>query len=271
MNPYLRLLRPINCVMGALAVILAGIIVRGYGFVNYPLPTLFGVLTVFFALGGGNVLNDYFDREIDLINHPDRPIPAGKVSPHTALFYGLSLFVLALALAVFINLLALFITIIAEVMMLLYEIYLKRMGLAGNVTISFLVGLLFVFGGAIYGNIALTSIFALMAFSSNLGREIVKDIEDMEGDINRVTLPKKIGRRWASVSALFFFILAISFSPFPYLLLQFGIYYLAVVLISDAIFIYAAIIQFKNPSKGQRYAKLAMIVGLIAYLVGGLT
>ncbi len=257
--------------MGTLAIILVGIIVRGYGIVNYPLPTLFGVLTVFFALGGGNVLNDYFDREIDIINHPNRPIPAGDVPPRNALFYGLSLFVLALLFVIFINFIAFLIAIIAEVMMLLYEIYLKRMGFAGNVTISFLVGLLFIFGGAIYGNIALTSIFALMAFSSNLGREIVKDIEDMEGDLNRVTLPKKIGRRWASVSALFFFLLAISFSPLPYLLLHFGIYYLIVVLISDAIFIYAAVIQFESPSKGQRYAKLAMIVGLIAYLVGGLT
>ena len=270
-NPYIRLLRPINCVMGALAVILVGIIVKGYGIVNYPFPTLFGVLTVFFALGGGNVLNDYFDREIDLINHPERPIPAKKISPHSALFYGISLFIFGLIFAIFINPLALMIAVIAEAMMLLYEIYLKRMGFAGNVTISFLVGLLFIFGGALYGNIPLTSIFALMAFSSNLGREIVKDIEDMEGDINRVTLPKKMGRKWAAVAALFFFLLAISLSPLPYYLLNFGIFYLFVVLVSDAIFIYAAIMQFKNPSKGQRYAKLAMIVGLIAYLVGGLT
>ncbi len=270
MTPYLKLIRPLNCIMSSLAVILVGIIVKGTGLGEYLADTLLGVLVVFFTTAGGNVLNDYFDREVDLINHPERPIPSGLVSPRAALIYGSSLLFLSLVISVFINLITFLIAGVAVALLLLYERTLKKRGFLGNVTISTLVGLLFIFGGAIYGAIPLTSIFAIMAFSSNLGREIVKDIEDMGGDIDRITLPMKIGRKYAGISASLFFLIAVALSPLPYLLGFFDVFYLAAVLISDIIFIYASIVHFKDPSRGQKSAKIAMIVGLIAYLIGGL-
>jgi len=272
-NAYLKLMRPINCAMASIAIIMVAIILKGYALGNYWLEIIFGMLVVFFAVAGGNALNDYYDREVDLINHPDRPIPSGKIKAKNALIFGISMFVLALIFSALINWLTLIIAVVAEIAMYAYESDLKNKGLSGNVTISVLVGLIFIFGAAIFGIDAILriTIFALMAFASNLGREIVKDIEDMEGDINRVTLPKKVGRREAGMIALVFFLLAVSFSPLPYICMGFSVYYLVTVLISDAIFIYAALIQFKSPQKGQKYAKVAMIVGLIAYMVGGLT
>jgi len=270
-NAYLKLMRPINCVMASIAIILVGIIIKGYSLPNYLWDLILGMLVVFFAVAGGNALNDYYDREVDLINHPERPIPSGKIKAKNALIFGIILFLLALVLSIFINLAAFLIAVIAEGAMFLYEAKLKNRGFVGNVTISILVGLVFVFGGAIFNDILKISIFALMAFSSNLGREIVKDIEDMEGDINRVTLPKKIGPRDAGIMASIFFLLAVALSPLPYFCLGFSMYYLLTVLISDAIFIYVALIHFKDPTKGQKNAKLAMMIGLLSYLVGGLT
>ena len=257
--------------MGSIAVILVGVILKGYFLSNYLWDLILGMLVVFFAMAGGNALNDYYDREVDLINHPDRPIPSGKVSPKNALIFGLFLFLLAIVFSALINIWTFIITILAEIAMFSYEAKLKNKGFVGNVTISILVGLIFVFGGAIFNDILRISIFALMAFSSNLGREIVKDIEDIEGDINRQTLPKKIGEKNAGIIASTFFILAVGLSPLPYLCLGFSIYYMLSVLISDAIFIYVAIIHFKNPTRGQKGAKLAMVMGLISYLIGGLT
>jgi len=257
--------------MGSIAVILVGVILKGYFLSNYLWDLILGMLVVFFAIAGGNALNDYYDREVDLINHPDRPIPSGKVSPKNALIFGLFLFLLAIVFSALINIWTFIITILAEIAMFSYEAKLKNKGFVGNVTISILVGLIFVFGGAIFNDILRISIFALMAFSSNLGREIVKDIEDIEGDINRQTLPKKIGEKSAGIIASTFFILAVALSPLPYLCLGFSIYYMLSVLISDAIFIYVAIIHFKDPTRGQKGAKLAMVMGLISYLIGGLT
>jgi len=269
-NPYLKLIRPVNCLMASLAVILVGIIVRGYGISEYWVQTLLGVIVVFFTTAGGNTLNDYFDREVDMINHPERPIPSGKITPKNAMFYGSSLLLLSLLVSVFINSLTLLIVIIAIVLILTYEYSFKKKGFVGNVTISTLVAMLFIFGGAIYGNIPLTSIFAIMAFSSNLGREIVKDIEDMGGDIDRITLPMKIGKKYAGISASIFFLIAVALSPLPYILGFFDIYYLIAVLLSDILFIYASVIQFKDPTKGQNTAKIAMVLGLISYLIGGI-
>ena len=72
---------------------------------------------------------------------------------------------------------------------------LKHKGLPGNLAISLLVGIVIVFGAAAVNGIStpLVWIVATVAMLVNAAREIVKDIEDEEGDANRTTLPKKIG------------------------------------------------------------------------------
>ncbi len=256
--------------MSSLAVVLVGVIIQGYEIGNYWLATLLGSAVVFLVTAGGNALNDYFDREVDLINHPERPIPSGEITPRKAIFFGTLLFLLGIIISGLINLLTFIIAVLATALLLLYERNLKKLGFVGNVTVSALVGLLFIFGGAIYGKIPLVSVFAMMAFSSNLGREIVKDIEDMGGDVDRKTLPMKIGKKNAGITATIFFLIAVALSPLPYLFGYFDMYYLLAVTISDIIFIYSSIIHFKDPHRGQKSAKAAMALGLLAYLVGAL-
>ncbi len=72
---------------------------------------------------------------------------------------------------------------------------LKHKGLVGNLAISLLVGIVIVFGAAAVNGISspLVWIVATVAMLVNAAREIVKDIEDEEGDLDRETLPKKIG------------------------------------------------------------------------------
>jgi geranylgeranylglycerol-phosphate geranylgeranyltransferase len=270
-NPYVRILRPGNCTMSALAVLLVGLISKGLEVFAQFSTLLLGMLTVFLITAGGNVINDYYDRETDKINHPDRPIPSGEISPSIAVVYASLLFSGGILASYFISTCALLIASYAVFLLLLYESSLKYEGFVGNVAVSILVGMLFVFGGAVFGNLSLMTVFALMAFFANLGREIMKDIEDMVGDINRRTLPKKIGRRYAGMVAFSSILISVLLSPIPYLFFSFSLYYLALVLISDGIFIYAAIIQFKDPHQGQKYAKYGMLAGLVAYLIGGLT
>lgn len=104
-KPYLQLMRPANIVT-AIADIFAGIAVSFYS----PFATVVGsilhdfwrsfrmtfALLDIFALvvatiglyGGGVVLNDYFDADLDKVERPERPIPSGKVPKENALFLG---------------------------------------------------------------------------------------------------------------------------------------------------------------------------------------
>ena len=72
---YLELVRPAN-VATALADVLAGYAVAGLG--NPGLGWL--LLSTACLYAGGVVLNDVFDRDLDRIERPERPIPSGRVS-----------------------------------------------------------------------------------------------------------------------------------------------------------------------------------------------
>ena len=63
MNPYIEIIRPGNAIMSAIVIILVAIIDR-----SFNLPIFLAMLAVFFETAAGNVINDYFDYNIDLIN-----------------------------------------------------------------------------------------------------------------------------------------------------------------------------------------------------------
>lgn len=107
MKPYLQLMRPANIVT-AVADILAGISISYYvpkdasligglaqsawNIVSFPIfdvPYL--VLATIGLYGGGVVMNDVFDADLDKAERPERPIPSGKVSKQDASILGLGL------------------------------------------------------------------------------------------------------------------------------------------------------------------------------------
>jgi hypothetical protein len=92
---YLELLRPANVVTAA-ADVLAGYAVAGLGN-PAALPWLLVATTCLY--GGGVVLNDYFDRAIDRIERPERPIPSGRVPAASAARLGAVLLIAGVAAA----------------------------------------------------------------------------------------------------------------------------------------------------------------------------
>jgi geranylgeranylglycerol-phosphate geranylgeranyltransferase len=159
--------------------------------------------------------------------------------------------------------------------MLAYEFKTKKMGLLGNTMISWLTASLFLFGGfGIYEEqpdiLTITFILMFLSFFATLGREIIKDIEDVKGDIDRVTLPMKLGVKKASYFVLGCYATSIFISPLPYILGIFGLEYLAVVIASDVIFIYGFSIIIRKPKQAQEISVLAMLVALLAFLIGGI-
>jgi geranylgeranylglycerol-phosphate geranylgeranyltransferase len=256
--------------MGIVGLLMSVLIATGTSIFDYWADIVPAAVVIFFFVAAGNALNDYMDREVDKVAHPERPIPSGRIKASTARTISIYCFSAALIASFFLRIEATLVVIVALVLMLSYEISTKKKGLSGNLTIGVLTGMLFIFGGSIVGMIDKTIIIALMAGLATVGREIVKDIEDMEADYDRNTLPKRIGKRNAGIAGSIAFIVAVALSPVPYLTDMFGSGYLLTVLVADAIFIYCSIIHFQNPTRGQQLAKYGMLVALVAFLIGGI-
>src|SRR3989304_639891 len=149
MAGYPRLARPLNCGMSAVGVGIAAVVAVGWAGVQaIPWTILLAPGAAALFTAGANALNDYFDRDTDAVNHPDRPIPRGEMSADEALRFAALTFALSLALASLVGLLAVGIVVVNFVVMVAYEKTLKARGPGGNLLIAYLVGSLFVFGGA---------------------------------------------------------------------------------------------------------------------------
>lgn len=268
MNKYLQLFRFQNSVIGLIGIVASAFIASGTDIVDHWMNVVMACMIVAIFMAGGNALNDYIDRDIDITSHPDRPIPSGRMQPKHALYLGCVMLIIAVALSIYFrDVLSIAIVIVACTLMFAYELALKQRGLAGNITIAVLTGMIFLLGGAIVGNIEKTYALAGMAILVNIGREITKDIEDMEGDEGRRTLPMIIGKRNAGIMASVFYIAGPVLSVWPMFTDMFTSLYYSV-LIPDAMFLYAAYILFSNPHRSQKVAKYAMLVALVAFILG---
>src|SRR5665648_509259 len=84
---FIRLIRPINCLMMGFAV-LVGAVLANPQLANLNwLNILFGFITGFTFCAAAMVINDYYDRKIDAINEPQRPIPSGTIKPNEAIAF----------------------------------------------------------------------------------------------------------------------------------------------------------------------------------------
>lgn len=274
---YLRLIRPLNVLIASGAVFVASFIAVGTEVSRQEVlvPILLACFAAGLVTSAGNVLNDYSDRESDVVNHPERPIPSGQITPPNALSYSVALFVLSLPLALMVNIECFLLAALNIVVLVTYEGRFKRRGISGNLEVSWLTGSIFIFGGLAayrgdFENLSKTLYLAMLAFFATLGREVAKDIQDVVGDTDRQTLPRRMGVESAAQIAGLAFALAILFSiPPPFVGLM-NYYYLAFVLVADVIFIYCTTLLIRNPARASNVAKTGMILALLAFLIGGL-
>lgn len=162
---------------------------------------LLGFFTLFFIAGSANISNDYFDREVDRINMPTRPLPSKRISicELWALFV---LFTISgLITAAMIGFEELVIVGVLWALAFLYNVKLKELGVFGNVTVAFCLGMIFILAGVITGHVhGLILTFAALAFFFDLGEEIACDALDMEGDSVRST--KSLASAWGKEKAM---------------------------------------------------------------------
>ncbi len=224
------------------------------------------------ATGAGNAVNDYFDREIDRINRPDRPIPRGAVSPRGALAFSVALLLGAVVAAALLPLPAIVIAVVNLLALVAYTEFFKGLPGVGNAVVAYLTGSAFLFGGAAVGRTfapAVLTLFGLAALAT-LTREIVKDVEDVAGDREEGlrTLPIAVGERRALAAAAAVMVVAVCASVLPYARGTFGLAYLALVVPADAVMLYATWEAFSDPSASQRRLKLGTFVAAGAFIAG---
>ena len=195
MNPYIALTRPGNVVLTAVAVVAGSYIAAGDNIFDFQVEIMIASLAAMMLVGGGNALNDYNDRESDKENHPNRPIPAGLISADETLVYSRILLSAGLLLVLFglANKLPFIIALIGTITLISYENKLKALGLSGNIAVGFMSGAVFLYAGMVVNDPGPTLWMFGLAFLATVAREIVKDIQDLEGDTDRFTLPARIG------------------------------------------------------------------------------
>ena len=223
---YLSLIRYQNLLFIALAQV----------FIKYSLFHAFGVETALtdfsFALlvlaticiaAAGNIINDIYDVEIDRINKPNKVLIGKMISERSANRLFIILNITGVAIGFYLantigkpGFAALF--IVFSALLYLYASYLKGILLVGNLLISVLVAMSLIivvlfdlFPAITPHNQAMQSVvfkivmhYALFAFFINLIREIVKDLQDINGDKKggMNTLPIALGRK-RTVSVVF--------------------------------------------------------------------
>jgi geranylgeranylglycerol-phosphate geranylgeranyltransferase len=264
----LELTRPVN-VVAASALTFIGAFVAG-GVTTQPFAVAAAIAATGLAVGAGNAINDYFDREIDRINRPDRAIPRGAVSPRGALVFSAVLFLGAVVLALALPMAAIAIAGINLLALVAYTEVFKGLPGLGNALVAYLVGSTFLFGAAAVGRIGPTVVLFVLAAVATLTREIIKDVEDIEGDRKEGlnTLPIVIGERRALLVAAALLVVAVLASPVPYVLDYFGATYLLLVVPANAIMLYAAYESFADPSASQSHLKYGMFLAAVAFVAG---
>jgi len=178
------------------------------------------VLSSILITAAGYVINDYFDTKTDMLNRPGTVLVGKRISRRTAMFIHIVLNAAGIGLGIYlsfkIGILALGVAyILASGILWFYSTTYKRQFLIGNLIVSIFAGIvpfvvvlfevpllnetyrdvLLEYDINFNGLLAWVGGFAFFAFLSNLVREIIKDVEDFEGDLafGRNTLPVVLG------------------------------------------------------------------------------
>jgi geranylgeranylglycerol-phosphate geranylgeranyltransferase len=272
---YVQLSRPVNVLITFFSIPAACWIAGGTG-VSWLLM-IFAGLTGGLVATGANAINDVFDIDIDRINRPDRPLPRGAVTQQDARKMWFLVSAAAIGLNLLFNVTALFIVVLSVALLYLYSARLKRTVLIGNIVVGLMTGMAFIYGGAVAGRIERAIIPAIFAFLVNLAREVLKDVEDMEGDQreNAVTLPLKYGVRTAHVLATASLLILIGGTVG---VAWYGPYHPAfffIVLLADGLMgASIGVIWLDHSSSAMRKAstllKLSMLFGLLSIVAGSM-
>ena len=178
------------------------------------------MITIVLLTAGGNFINDYFDVRVDRINKPNAVYVETKVKRRVVILAHIFTTTLGILISFFVgksmhSYLPFVVAIVVSIALGLYTPFFKKRVLSGNLLVSLCIGMIPLW--SVWPHLSnlhigfWTLIFSVFAFSVNFSREIVKDIEDAEGDAaeNYKTLPVVMGTQTARIYALLFLFAAL--------------------------------------------------------------
>lgn len=231
------------------------------------------ILSMVLITAAGYIINDYYDIKIDIVNKPKNVIVGRLITRRYALLWYFLFNLLALFIVFIISKKLFLLYFFSTFLLWYYSNHLKRKFLIGNISIAILTALSTSIPGIYYNtNLQIILFYALFAFGITLIREIIKDLEDMEGDrkYDCRTLPIVLGHHktkyYLKIMSIIFVIVYISL----YMLNQFPLSWLQIpLIISYFYFLYYlwksdTVAHYKNLSA---QLKLIMIFGILSMLI----
>lgn len=274
LKAFFFLSRPINLLLSTLTVFITASFF-------IPFPSWFRIIPALIAVvllnAGGNAVNDLYDEAIDRINRPNRPLPSGKLTRKDVRTFSIVTFFTGNLAALNAGLFPFIIAAgLSTPLMIVYSMKFKRTPLTGNLIIALILGLAFIFCSLVYGDFYLGIVPAILAFFYTLIREIIKDLEDVKGDLmeGARTLPILAGEKNTRRITAFLLFLLILILPFPVFFSVYSKMYLWIVLPLVSLPLLGIFIYLLFPLGNYKYSllsqilKIDMFAGLAAIYAG---
>jgi len=268
---YLAIIRPVNCLLTVLSVWVGAWV---GGSIVFRAGLIAAGCAGFATCAFGNIINDLMDVEIDRINNPRRPLPAGTVTRTGVLVEAALWSAIALACALILGRYPTLLVLAALLALFAYALLLKQPYI-GNLLVALIAGSSFILGGIIGRNPTCLIPF-LFAILVHLPREIIKDVLDIEGDRSAgvISLPIRFGIAPALTVTAILLGLCLVGLPIPYLIKRLSARYLVIVLAGAApLIVYALVVVLRAPGRPalvriSLLLKAIMLVGLSGFLAG---
>ena len=231
-----------------------------------------GFLVGFFISGSAMISNDYFDLDVDKINHPQRPLPSGRITVPELALLTLVFSTAGLLAAAVLGALPLGLSVVFLAIGLLYNWKFKETGLPGNMMVSLSVAITFIFGGAVVGGLAsgVVWVFAALAFMFDLAEEIAGGAMDIKGDQLRSSksLAIRKGQKFALRTSAALLAACVGVSFLPFVLGWLGQVYLGLVLALSVAIFYCGfkLLHSTTPQQGRKRIRQLYITNMFFIL-----
>jgi len=236
---------------------------------------ILGFAVGFFISGTAMMSNDYWDLEVDKINHPSRPLPSGRITVTEVKILSTLFSMAGLSAAAIMGTVPLLFSIIIWIVGLLYNWKYKESGLPGNIMVSISVSSTFILGGIAAGGLQnrIVWLFGLIAFLFDLAEEIASGAMDIEGDALRdvKSIARVMGKEFAIRTSVVIFFLVSLLTFVPYLYSWFGGFYLISVIILNlgVYFFVFKLLNSSTPEEGRgilRSLYIAMLFFVVVFI-----
>lgn len=264
----IHIIRPLNVALTFGAVLLGGWLAQ----TSLDSAILTAAFSASLIAASGYIHNDILDLAVDRIIHPGRPLPAGRISTQTARRSCILGYAVGLGSTATLTPECQIAAVSIVLLLLLYNGWLKRLPLIGNLVVGLIGGAPFLFGGLATPNPLPAALPAAFAAIFHLAREILKDIQDRQGDrAERArTLPTLAGAAVSKRIVTILLCVVIVAVPIPAFTGRMGPAFLSLGLVLDAMLLLTICLVWQARSDAaletpSRLLKAGMFLGILAF------